>query len=122
MNRELQNYIAEKLHEMMGVDCCCREAKEAANAWFASIGTENEIQMLRALISELEEDIMPIDGLIAFAKSERCAQIFGDRQQDEIVHAYKLKADGIKFCDCPACTAVQAILKKKPEILSGTGV
>lgn len=54
-----------------------------------------------------------------FAESERCAQIFGDRQKDEIAHAYKLKADGVKYCDCPVCKAGLAILDKKTEIING---
>ncbi|MEW3581246.1 molecular chaperone Hsp90, partial [[Clostridium] symbiosum] len=27
------------------------------------------------------------------------------------------KAAGAKFCDCPACAAVEAILEKKEDIL-----
>lgn len=118
MNKSLQDYIIAKTHDMMRVECCCQEAKEAANLWLASIGTNKESAAIENYIAELEEDIMPIDGLIAFAESEHCAQIFGEKQSDEIAHAYKLKADGVPYCDCPACKAVQAILKRKYEILN----
>jgi hypothetical protein len=102
MDKDLQNYIVEKTHDLLGIDCCCKEAKEVANMWLSSIGTDNEAQATKNYIAELEEDIVPIDGLIEFAESERCAKIFGDKQQDFIAHAHKLKADGIKYCDCPA--------------------
>ncbi len=122
MNKDLQDYIIEKTHDMTSVDFCCREAKEAAELWLSSIGTDKENQAIKNYIAELEEDIMPIDGLIAFTESERGAQILGDKQADEIAHAYKLKAEGIKYCDCPACKAVQDILEKKNEILNEAGV
>ena len=31
--------------------------------------------------------------------------------------AKEIKAAGAKFCDCPACAAVEAILEKKEDIL-----
>lgn len=116
LTQELRNYIIEKTYDMMNAGCCSSDAKSAAEILLASIGTDKENNALKIYIAELEEDIMPIDVLIEWAESERCAKIFGDKQADEIVHAYKLKADGVKYCDCPACKAAQAIIAKKNEI------
>ena len=67
---------------------------------------------------ELEADIMPIDGLIGFAESDMGAQVFGaDKAKDVAAHAREIKAAGAKYCDCPACAAVEAILEKKDAIL-----
>lgn len=116
MKRELRDYIIEKTREILSVDCCCQEAREAADMWLSSVGTDDEVQALKDYIAELEDDLLPIDDLINFAKSERGAKIFGDNQADEIAHAEKLKADGIEYCDCPACKAAQDIIAKKNEL------
>ena len=64
-------------------------------------------------IAELEEDIMPIDGLIGFAGSEAGAAVFGAEKAKEVeAHAKEIKAAGAKYCDCPACAACEVILSK----------
>lgn len=103
---------------MTSVDFCYSGAREAAKIWLASLGTERECEATKNYFAVLEEALMPVDELIAFAESERCAEIFGSRQADEIAHAYKLKADGAKYCTCPACKAAIAILEKKNEIFN----
>lgn len=118
MDKTLQNYIIEKTNEMTSFDFCCPDLRETAICWLNAIGTDKEQQAICDYIAEIEECLMPIDGLIEFAESERCVQIFGNRQKDEIAHAYKLKADGAEYCDCPVCTAGLAILAKKVEIIN----
>lgn len=45
-------------------------------------------------------------------------QIFGNEQAKTMVsQAQAAKANGAKYCICPACTAGGAILDKKDEIL-----
>lgn len=66
----------------------------------------------------LEEDIMPIDGLIGFAASDMGAKVFGEEKAKEVLaHAEAIKAAGAKYCDCPACAACEAILKHKAELI-----
>lgn len=61
---------------------------------------------------------MPVDQLIAFAASEAGASYFGaDTAKNIAEHARQIKADGALYCDCPACAAVEAILKRKDELL-----
>ena len=70
-------------------------------------------QITKKYIAELEEDIMPIDGLIGFAGSEAGAAVFGAEKAKEVeAHAKEVKAAGGKYCDCPACTACEVILSK----------
>lgn len=116
MEKNVLDYVVEKTHELMNAPSCSSEAKAAAQAWLDAIGTDNEKQQTEKYIAELEADIMPIDGLIAFAKSEMGAKIFVEKAKDVAAHAEAIKADGAKFCDCPACQAVAAILAKKDEI------
>ena len=83
------------------------------------MGTEGEAEETRKYIAELEADIMPLDGLIAFAESEAGIGHFGAETAAAIAaHGRELKASGAAYCDCPACTAAKAILDFK-ELLLG---
>ena len=75
-------------------------------------------QKLKKYIAELEADIMPIDGLIAFANSEMGFKFLVKKwQKNVLAHAQDIKAKGAKYCDCPACKAVADILAKKEQML-----
>ena len=106
MKKDLLDYVVEKTYEMMEAHSCSAEAKAAGQAWLDAVGTENEAQ-----------ETVPIDNLIAFAESEGGAKVFGDNAPGVAAHAKEIKAAGAKYCDCPACAAVEAILAKKDEML-----
>lgn len=114
MEKEVLNYVVEKTHELMSAPSCCSEAKTAAQTWLDAIGTEKESSETKKFIDELEADIMPIDNLIGFAESDDGIRIFGaDTAKNIATHANKIKSAGAKYCDCPACASVAAILEKK---------
>lgn len=118
MNKEVLNYVVEKTQELMNSATCSSETKAAAQAWLDAVETENEAAETKKFIGELEADIMPIDQLIGFAGSEAGVQYFGaDTAKGIGDHAREIKAAGAKYCDCPACVAVAAILDKKEELL-----
>lgn len=118
MDKEVLNYVIEKTHELMDAQSCSSEARAAAQTWLDAVGTDNEAAETKKFIEELEADIMPVDSLIAFAESEAGAQIFGaDTAKDVAAHGKEIKAAGAKYCDCPACAAVEAILSKKDALL-----
>ncbi len=112
MENETRNFIAEQVNALISAPSCCKEAKAAGQAWLEAMGTDNEAQATEALIAELKADIMPIDGLLSFAKSETGAAVFGSSVQNVIAHAEARKAAGEAYCDCAACTACQNILEK----------
>jgi hypothetical protein len=118
MNQNVKDYVTEKVKELMNAPSCCAEAKAAAQSWLDASGTAQEAEQTENLIKELEMDLVPIDGLIAFANSEAGAKVFGeDTAKNVAAHAIEIKAAGAKYCDCPACAAVAAILEKKDELL-----
>ena len=118
MGKEVLSYVVEKTHELIDAPTCNSETKAAAKSWLDAVGTENEAAETKKYIDELEADIMPIDGLIGFAESDAGSQVFGsDKAKDVAAHAKEIKAAGAKFCDCPACAAVEAILNKKEDLL-----
>ena len=91
---------------------------EVSEGAASAAGTDQEAEQTKNLIAELEMDIMPLDGLIAFAGSEAGAKVFGPEKAKEVeAHGQELKEAGKKYCDCPACAAAEAILEKKEQML-----
>lgn len=118
MTQETLNYVMEKTKELLDAPSCCKEAKDAAQAWLDAVGTDKEAEVTEQYIAELEEDIVTVDGLIAFAESEAGAKVFGEEKAKALAaHGKDLKAAGKRYCDCPACAAVEGILEKKEELL-----
>lgn len=118
MNQNVKDYVTGKVNELINAPSCSAEAKAAAKSWLAAVGTDKEAEETKKLIAELEEDIMPVDTLIAFADSEAGAKVFGEEMAKNVAaHGREIKAAGAKYCDCPACAAVEAILEKKEEML-----
>lgn len=118
MDKGVLDYVVTKTQELMSASSCSSETKAAAQAWLDAIGTETEAAETKKYIQELEADIMPIDNLICFAESDAGSQVFGaDTAKNVAAHAKEIKAAGAEFCDCPACTAVAAILEKKDLLL-----
>lgn len=118
MEKEVLNYVAQKTRELIDAPTCSSETKAAAEAWLEAVGTDREAAETKKYVDELEEDIMPIDGLIGFAESDAGAHVFGaDKAKAVAAHAKEIKAAGAKYCDCPACAAAEAILGKKDLLL-----
>lgn len=76
MNQTGKEYVAEKAKELMDSHTCCAEVREAAKAWLDALGTDREAEAAENLIAELQEDLMPVEQLIAFAESEAGAGVF----------------------------------------------
>ena len=117
MKKEVLDFVAEKTKDLIDAPTCSQEAREAAKAWLDAVGTDKEQEETKKYIAELEEDIVTVDGLIAFAESEAGAGVFGEKAPEVAAHGREIKAAGAKYCDCPACAAVEAILSKKEEML-----
>lgn len=118
MEKEVMDYVVEKTHALINASTCCSEAKAAAQSWLDAIGTEQEAAETKNYMDELEADIMPIDSLIGFAESDNGAAVFGADTANHIAaHAKEIKAAGAIYCDCPACSAVAAVLEKKDILL-----
>ena len=118
MKQEVLKEISEKTRRLIEAPTCSRETKEAACRWLEAVGTDREAEETKLYIEELEEDIMPIDQLIGFAGSAKGEEYFGaDAAKGIAAHAREIKAAGAKYCDCPACSVVEDILRKKEDML-----
>ena len=109
MDAKVREYTEAKVKELIGAYSCCAEAKAAGQAWLDAAGTDQEAEKTKALIAELEEDIIPIDGLIAFAGSEGGAKVFGAEKAKENIADYKpvmTKEEYLAFMDSMQTTEV----------------
>lgn len=103
--------LTEEVKNLMNAPSCCPEAKAACEKWLAAAGTADEEAATAALKAEVAADIMPIDGLIAFAGSDAGEKVFGkDLAARILAHAKDIASQGATHCDCPACSACAAIL------------
>ena len=118
MDAKVKDIIVAKTKELMEAPTCSAETREAACRWLESAGTSSEKSETENYIRELEEDIMPVDQLIAFAGFEAGKKYFGpDTAAGIEAHGREIKASGGKYCDCPACLKVSEILEYKDELL-----
>ena len=108
-----------KAEELKNAPSCCAPLKEKTQAWIDAIDKDNEHDAAVAFLKEVEEDILPIDSLIAFAESDAAVKKLGAEVAKNLAtHSREVKANGGKYCDCPACTCALAILNMKDVILN----
>lgn len=111
--------LIEKVKAMAASRTCCPELKRAVHSYLIALGKPSEKIAAKNLIAEIEEDLVPIDELLTFARSAHAIQILGkEGTRKLLVHANELKASGAKYCDCPACTPAAEILQYKELLLS----
>ena len=104
--------LTEEVKNLMNAPSCCPEAKAACEAWLAAVGTDQEETATAQLKAEVAADIMPIEGLIAFAGSDAGEKVFGkDLAAQILTHAKDIASKGATHCDCPACAACATILE-----------
>ena len=111
--------LIDKIKAMTAARSCCAELKQAAAAYLEAVGTDGEKSAAQNLIAELQEDVTPIDRLVAFSHSDHAVNIFGAEGAKKFAaHADELKASGAKYCDCGACAPGVEILANKEILLA----
>lgn len=85
--------------------------KEAGQNWIAAADADAKKAAGAILLQEIRESISTIDHVIEFFESPQGILIFGaERAKAMVAHAREVKAQGGKWCDCPACAAGLKIL------------
>ena len=85
MTNELRTYLTEQVNALKNAPSCCAEAKAVCAEWLEAAGTDKEAEMTKKLIAEVEADIMPVEGLIAFAGSEAGVKVFGEEMAKNVL-------------------------------------
>ena len=114
---ELKEKAAPKIEELKEKAAPKIEELKGKAAPVVDKVTENEfIKQLKAGISSLDEVID------TFSKPEMKENVGEEAAEQIRKHAEAMKAEGKKFCDCPACTKAREILKdlgvdiEEPEV------
>ena len=93
MDKELLDYTASKVEEMLAAPSASADTKNAAQAW--------------------KDAIAKVDDLIGFAGSDTGKQVFGEEGAAKMLaHSEERKKAGAKFCDCAACKPCHELLHK----------
>ena len=114
MDKELLDYTASKVEEMLAAPSASAETKSAAQAWKDAIARgDNAEAATNRLLDAISAHQTTIDNLIGFAGSDTGKKVFGEEGAAKMLaHAEKRKAAGAKFCDCAACRPCHELLHK----------
>lgn len=110
--------IKEKVQELIKAPSCYVGLKNVAEDWLKAEGTADEKAASAKLIAELEADVQTIDEVIELFGSEAGQKAVGvEAAAQMLAHFQEVKANGGKWCDCPACAAGRIILDNRNVIL-----
>lgn len=112
-----QEIIIEKTKELLSTHCY-EGLRAIAEQWLGAVGTEKETEASRKYVAALEDAVTDIDTVINVFGSNMAKEKFGAEMANNILsHAKEIKAEGAKWCDCPACTAGLKVLEYKADLL-----
>ena len=113
MEKDLFDYTAQKVEELLAAPSSSKVTIEAAQAWKDAIAAGADADEATAtLLDAIDQHHTTIDELIAFA-SGAAKDLMGEEvAAGMLAHAQEIKAQGAKYCDCAACTAAHALLAK----------
>lgn len=113
MEKELFDYTAQKVEELLAAGSSSQNTREACETWKKAVAEDTDADVAtKALLDALDEHHTTIDELIAFA-SGAAKEIMGEEiAAAMLAHAEEIKAAGAKYCDCAACTATHELLAK----------
>jgi hypothetical protein len=110
--------IKAKVEAMVAAPSCCNELKEAGGRYLKAMGTADEKSEGKKLIAELKLDVCTIDDVIGLFTSAKGEEIFGKEQAASMAeHAKEVKANGGKYCDCPACAPGKELMDAEADIV-----
>ena len=103
--------MAEAAQELLDACSCCAELKAAAKAYLDAVNTPAEEAAAAKLVAEAKADVMTNEQVIAAMAIPEVKAALGEEMATMIsAHAQELQADGVKYCDCPACSAGMKII------------
>jgi regulator of sigma D len=106
--------ILSKVKEVMEAPSCCAELKAVCQEYLNAVDTSKQTEAAKKLVAELEADVQTIDAVLTLFSSETGEKIFGAETAKQLAEtARKVKAEGGKYCFCPACTAGKIVLDNK---------
>jgi len=113
MDKELFDYTAEKVDELLAASSSSQETRDAAQGWKDAIAAGADADAAtKTLLDIIDRHHTTIDELIGFAQGPAKDLMGEETAAGMLTHALEIKAQGAKYCDCAACTAAHALLAK----------
>ena len=113
MEKELFDYTAQKVEELLAAGSSSQSTREACETWKKAVADGADVDAAtKALLDTLDEHHTTIDELIAFASGPAKELMGEEAAAGMLAHAEEIKAAGAKYCDCAACTAAHELLAK----------
>ena len=113
MNKELFDYTAVKVDELLAAASSSQETRDAAQGWKDAIASGANADAATAeLLDVLDRHHTTIDEVLAFAEGPAKAVLGEEAAEQMLIHERKRKEEGAKYCDCAACVATQELLAK----------
>ena len=105
--------IIAKVNELIAAPMCNPELRAAAEAYLKA----QDKASADALVKMLEAEVTSVDELIGLCESDMGRKFFGAEKAAGMAEAAKKsKADGGKYCLCPACQAGGAIWENREAL------
>ena len=116
MTIELREYQEKQLEFLTSMaSSSSNELFEVNCSLESPTGSGKSIVMME-FIKQLKAGIASLDEVIdTFSKPEMADKMGAEAAEQIRAHAEAMKAEGKKFCDCPACTQAREILKELGE-------
>lgn len=116
MDKELFDYVAQRVDTLAAADTSTQVTKDAATAWKNAVAADSSDAAVDAattkLLDVLEGRPTTIDGVIGFLQGPAVDMMGKEAAAAGLAAQLKRKEAGAKWCDCPACTAATEILAK----------
>lgn len=113
MEKELFDYTAQKVEELLAAGSSSQNTRESCETWKKAIAEGGDADTAtKVLLDALDEHHTTIDELIAFASGTAKELMGEEAAAGMLAHAKEIKAAGAKYCDCAACTATHELLAK----------
>lgn len=105
--------ILAKVNELIAAPSVCAQVKEAAQAY----AKNQDKKSAEALVKILSAEVCTVDELIGLCESENGKKFFGAEKAASMAEAAKKsKAEGGKYCICPACQAGSFIYEHREAL------
>ncbi|MGI6217591.1 MAG: 3-hydroxyisobutyrate dehydrogenase [Coriobacteriales bacterium] len=114
MEKNLLDYTAGKVDEMLVAGSAAPETKKAAQDWKDAIAAGKDAnEATNKLLDSISEHQTTVDSMLAFLNTETAKKIMGEDGVAQMVkHETARKDAGARFCDCAACKPCHELLTK----------
>ena len=113
MEKELYDYVAERVDVLSKSDASKQATKEAAVAWKeAAVDAAAADAATEKFLDFLEGRMVTIDEVIAFAEGPAVGMFGEEAAANMLAEQKQRKEQGEKYCNCEAHTAAGELLAK----------